>query len=69
VDRFQGVSKTRLIQVFLSINIERVNDHKRFVETKLENKVFEKEFKHEKDALETKQFEHLKNGGGAKFDQ
>jgi hypothetical protein len=30
------------------------------VESKLENKVFEKDFKHEKDALRTKQFEHLK---------
>jgi hypothetical protein len=30
------------------------------VESKLENEVFEKDFKHEKDALETKQFEQFK---------
>jgi hypothetical protein len=41
-------------------NIQGVNDYKRFVEPKLENQVFEKESKHEKNALETKRFEHFK---------
>jgi hypothetical protein len=41
-------------------NIQGINDYKRFVESKLENKVFEKDFKHEKDALGPKQFKHLK---------
>ena len=30
------------------------------MESKLENEVFEKDFKHEKDALGLKRFEHLK---------
>ena len=30
------------------------------MESKLENEVFEKDFKHEKDILGLKQFEHLK---------
>jgi hypothetical protein len=59
VDSFQGVSDTRLTRAFLSNNIQGINDYKRFVESKLENKVFEKDFKHEKDALGPKQFEHL----------
>jgi hypothetical protein len=44
----------------LSNNIQGINDYKRFVESKLESEVFKKDFKHEKDALSTKQFEHLK---------
>jgi hypothetical protein len=40
--------------------IQGINDYKRFVESKLENEVFEKVSKLEKDALDTKQFEHLK---------
>jgi hypothetical protein len=51
VDWFQGVLDTRLTRAFLSNNIQGINDHKRFVESKLENEVFEQDFKHEKDAL------------------
>jgi hypothetical protein len=44
----------------LSNNIQGINNPKRFVESKLENEVFEKDFKHEKDILGLKQSEHLK---------
>jgi hypothetical protein len=57
VDSFQRVSDRRLTQAFLSNNIQGINEYKRFVETKLENKVFD--FKHEKYALGSKRFEHL----------
>jgi hypothetical protein len=48
INWFQGVSDTRLTRAFLSHNIQGINDYKRFVESKLENKVFKKDFEHEK---------------------
>jgi hypothetical protein len=44
----------------LSNNIERDDDCRKFVESKLENEVFEKDFKQGKYALKPKPFEHLK---------
>ena len=42
---------TRLAQLFLSNNIEGINKYEKFVESKLGNEAFEKDFKHEEDAL------------------
>jgi hypothetical protein len=50
-----------LLEYSCQKNIKRVNNYQRFVESKLKNEVFEKDFKHEEDALGTMQFGHLKN--------
>ena len=47
VDWFQGVLDIRLTWTFLSNNFQWIINHKRFVESKLENKVFKKDFEHE----------------------
>jgi hypothetical protein len=61
VDWFRSCSIDRLSRLFLKSNIQGVQEYKKYIEQRLQNDIFHKEFEHEKKQLSPRRFQSLIN--------